>query len=214
MGVSLESRYKGTKIFTPCPQKIGFWAQKRPNLAQNWHFGPNISIFGPFDLMRDQKTMQTSCQSGFLLCWYQNFYLLPKKSGFLAQKRPNLVQNLHFWSFWAKYCHFLPILSNARPKNNVNKVPGWVFRYVGYKLLISLVKKGFFAQNDQIWSKIGIVGQFGPGHAGLFSALLVGRLVFVALGLYLARHLFTLFIMTGSIISTSSLYFRHDRAVD
>ena len=50
-GVSLESRYEGTKIFTPCPQKIGFWAQKRPNLAQNWHFGPNIGIFGPFDLM-------------------------------------------------------------------------------------------------------------------------------------------------------------------
>ena len=37
-GVSLESRYEGTKIFTPCPQKIGFWAQKQPNLAQNWHF--------------------------------------------------------------------------------------------------------------------------------------------------------------------------------
>ena len=34
-GVSLESRYEGTKIFTPCPQKIGFWAQKRPNLTQN-----------------------------------------------------------------------------------------------------------------------------------------------------------------------------------
>merc|ERR1711884_779262 len=54
-GVSLESRYKGTKIFTPCPQKIGFGAQKRPNLAQkrpnlaqNWHFGPNIDIFAHF----------------------------------------------------------------------------------------------------------------------------------------------------------------------
>merc|ERR1712004_632241 len=41
-GVSLESRSEGTKIFTPCSQKIGFWAQKRPNLAQNWHFGPKI----------------------------------------------------------------------------------------------------------------------------------------------------------------------------
>merc|ERR1712020_885969 len=66
-GVSLGSRYEGTKIFTPCPQKIGFWAQKRPNLAQNWHFGPNISIFGPFDLVPDQKTMGTSCLDGFLL---------------------------------------------------------------------------------------------------------------------------------------------------
>merc|ERR1712016_524214 len=40
-GVSLESRYEGTKIFTPCPQKIGFWAKQRPNLAQNWHIGSN-----------------------------------------------------------------------------------------------------------------------------------------------------------------------------
>ena len=76
-GVSLESRYEGTKIFTTCPQKIGFWAQKRPNLAQNWRFRPNIGIFGPFDLKIDQKTMQTSCPGGFLLCWYQNFFLLP-----------------------------------------------------------------------------------------------------------------------------------------
>ena len=47
-------------------------------------------------------------------------------------------------------------------------------------------------QNNQIWPKIGIFGQFGPGHAGFFGALLVGRLVVVARGLYLARHLFTL----------------------
>ena len=47
-------------------------------------------------------------------------------------------------------------------------------------------------KNDQNWPKIGIFGRFGPGHAGLFSALLVGRLVVVARGLYLARHLFTL----------------------
>ena len=46
-------------------------------------------------------------------------------------------------------------------------------------------------KNGQIWLKIGIFGQFGPGHA--FGALLVCRLVVVARGLYLARHLFTLF---------------------
>ena len=40
------------------------------------------------------------------------------------------------------------------------------------KLLISLVKKDFLPQNDQIWPKIGIFGQFGPGHAGLFNTLL------------------------------------------
>ena len=50
-------------------------------------------------------------------------------------------------------------------------------------------KKDFLPKNDQIWPKTGIFGQFGPG---LFSALLMGRLVVVARGLYLARHLFTL----------------------
>ena len=64
-GVSLDSRYEGAKSFTPCPQKIGLWAKKRPNLAQNWHFGPNMGIFGPFDLIPNQKTMRTSCRGGF-----------------------------------------------------------------------------------------------------------------------------------------------------
>ena len=54
-------------------------------------------------------------------------------------------------------------------------------------------------KNDQIWPKTGIFGQFWPGHAGLFSALLVGRLVVVARGLYLARHLFNLFSIIGNV---------------
>ena len=73
------------------------------------------------------------------------------------------------------------------------------------KLLISQVKKkDFLPQNDQIWPKIGIFGQFGPGHAGFFGALLVGRLVVVARGLYLARHLFTLLILLESAIICGS----------
>ena len=76
----------------------------------------------------------------------------------------------------------------------MNKVPRWVFRYVGNKTFdFSSQKKDFLPKNDQIWLKTGVFGQFGPGHAGLFSALLVGWLVVVARGLYLARHLFTLF---------------------
>merc|ERR1711978_195397 len=79
-------------------------------------------------------------------------------------------------------------------KNNVNKVPRWVFRSVGNKTFdFCSKKKDFLPKNDQIWPKIGIFGQFGPGYAGLFGALLVGWLVVVARGLYLARHLFTLY---------------------
>ena len=75
-------------------------------------------------------------------------------------------------------------------------MPRWVFRYVSNKTFdFSSKKKDFLPKNDQIWRKIGIFGQFGPGLAGLFNALLVGRLVVLARGLYLARHLFTLLIL-------------------
>merc|ERR1711973_66755 len=61
------------------------------------------------------------------------------------------------------------------------------------KLLLTPIKVRIFdPKTAKIWSKICIFGQFGPGHAGLFNALLVGRLVVLARGLYLARHLFTL----------------------
>ena len=84
-----------------------------------------------------------------------------KKLGFLAQKQPNLVQNLHFLSFWAKYCHFLHMLSNARPKNNVNKVPRWVLRYMGIKTFdFSSKKKEFFCPKTT---------KFGPKLAFLVN---------------------------------------------
>ena len=35
------------------PQKNGYLAQKRPNLAQTWHFWPNIGIFGPFEFINN-----------------------------------------------------------------------------------------------------------------------------------------------------------------
>jgi len=50
--------------------------------------------------------------------------------------------------------------------------------------LISPVKKGFFAQKPPNLAFLTIAGSFG--------ALLMGWLVVVARGLYLARHLFTL----------------------
>ena len=104
----------------------------------------------------------------------------------MAQKRPKLVQNMHFWSFWAKYCHFLHILSNARPKTNLNKVPGWVFCYVGNKTFdFSSKKKIFCSKTTKFSPKLAFLT-----IAGSFGALLMGWLV--ARRLYLARHLFTL----------------------
>ena len=122
--------------------------------------------------------------------------LTPIKIRIFGPKTAKFGPKYAFLVILGQILPFLHILSNARPKNNVNKVPRWVFRYVGNKTFdFSSKKKDFLPKNDQIWPKTGIFGQFGPGHAGLFSALLVGRLVVVARGLYLARHLFTLLLL-------------------
>ena len=50
--------------------KLRISAQKRPNFAQNMHFGyfgPNIGLSDPFGAMADQKTMRTRCLGGFLM---------------------------------------------------------------------------------------------------------------------------------------------------
>ena len=58
------------------------------------------------------------------------------------------------------------------------------------KLLISPVKIRFFCPKT---SKFDPKIAFLPGLTGLFGALLVGWFVVMARGLYLARHLFTLY---------------------
>ena len=63
------------------------------------------------------------------------------------------------------------------------------------KILIFPVEIRIFAPKRPNLAKIGIFGRFGPGHAGFFGALLVGQLVVVVRGLYLARHLFTLYVI-------------------
>ena len=114
-GAQVIFRYVGTKTFTYSRKKIGFLAQKGPNLVQICifgRFGPNVGIFCLFGPMPEQNSMQTRCLGGFSVMWVT-------------------------------------------------------------KLLISPVKKkDFLPKNDQIWPKIGIFGQFGPGHAGLFNAQL------------------------------------------
>ena len=83
-------------------------------------------------------------------------------------------------------------------------MPRGVFSYVGNKTFdFSSKKKDFLPKNDQIWPKIGI----WPNHAGIFGALLMGQLVVVARGLYLARHLFTLLIFFF-------LFFYHFHSLD
>ena len=56
------------------------------------------------------------------------------------------------------------MLSNARPKYNVNKVLRWVFCYVGNKLLISPVEKGIFCpKTAKFGSKLAFLVNLGQG---------------------------------------------------
>ena len=143
-------------------------------LAKYWHVWPKMTKNA-----RPQKK-QTRCLGVFSVMWVPKLLLTPQRIGISGPKTAKFC--LRFWTIW----------SHARPKNNANKVPRCFFRYMGtITFAFSSDNKGFSPQNDHIWPEISIFGHFGPGLAGSFGALLVGWLVVVARGLYLARQLFT-----------------------
>jgi len=113
--------YEGTKSFTPSPQNIVFLAKKRPNLAQNWHFWPNIGIFGPFGRMPDQNTMGTSCLGVSSVIWVPKLLLTPVEIKIFGQKRPIWPKTDIFGQILA----FLAHLVLRPPKNNANQLPRW-----------------------------------------------------------------------------------------
>ena len=51
--------------------------------------------------------MQTRCLGGFSVIWVTKLLISQVKKGFFAQKRPNLAQNWHFWSIWARSCRLI-----------------------------------------------------------------------------------------------------------
>ena len=67
-------------------------AKKRPNLAKNWHFWPNIGIFGLFDPMADQTMMQTSCLGVFSVMWVPKLLHTPIKIRIFGQKKGQIWQ--------------------------------------------------------------------------------------------------------------------------
>ena len=84
--------------------------------------------------------------------------LTPIKIRIFGPKTAKIGPKSAFSVILGQILPFLHILSNARPKNNVNKVPRWVFRYVGNKAYdFSSKKKDFcpkrpnLAQNWHFW---------------------------------------------------------------
>ena len=110
----------------------------------------------------------------------------------MAQKRPNLVKNVHFWSFWSFWSFFCPFCPMPDQKPMRTRRLGWFSVMWVAKLLISPVKFRIFCPRT---TKFGPKFAFLPGLVGSFGALLVGWLVVVARGLYLARHLLTLYVI-------------------
>ena len=159
--------------------KLAFWAKYR-------HFWPTWSNAW-------QKNNADKLPKWFSVMLIPKLLLNPIKIRLFGPKMAKFGPKSAFLVILGQILPFFAHFVQWPTKNNVYKVPRWVFRYVGNKAYdFSSKKKDFLPKNDQIWPKIGIFGQFGPGHAGFFGALLVGRLVVVARGLYLARHLFTL----------------------
>ena len=85
-GVSLVPDMIAPKVLLPPPKNVSL-VQKRPNLAKNSHFWPNIGIFGLFDPMPDQKTMQTRCLGGFSVVWVPKHMLPPVRIRIFGPKK-------------------------------------------------------------------------------------------------------------------------------
>ena len=77
--------------------------------------------------------------------------LTPLKIRIFGPKTAKIGPKSAFLVILGQILPFLHILSNARPKNNVNKVPRWVFRYVGNKAYdFSSKKKDFLPKNTYL----------------------------------------------------------------
>ena len=175
---------------------------------KNWILGPKTAKFGPklafwakyqhfWHILSKAwpKNNADKLSRWFSVMLVPKLLLTPIKIRIFGPKTAKFGPKSAFLVILGQILPFFAHFVQWPTKNNVYKVPRWVFRYVGNKTYdSSSKKKDFLPQNDKIWPKLGIFGWYGPGHAGFFGALLVGRLVVVARGLYLARHLFTLWI--------------------
>ena len=145
---------------------------KRPNLAHNWLFWPNIGILGPFGPIADPKNDANKVPRWFFrYMGNKTFSSSRKNQFFFGPKRPNLVQNMHFGHFRPNigiFCLFrlMPDQKTMRTRCLGGFSVMWV-----PKLLLSPENQDCLPQNDQIWPEIG---NFGPGLARLVPCFWVG----------------------------------------
>ena len=69
------------------------------------------NIFGPFDLMPDQKTMQTSCLGGFFITWVPKLFLTPVKIRIFGPKTAKFGPKYAFLVILAQILAFFALFS-------------------------------------------------------------------------------------------------------
>jgi len=131
-------------------------------VPKNWIFGQNPTKFGsklaflvkyqhfwPICSHANQKQMRTSCLCGFSIMWLPKLLITPTKIKIFGRKMAKFGPKLVILVIYGQLLSFLPIWPHARPNNNANKVPRWIFWVT--KLLISPVKIRILARNWHFW---------------------------------------------------------------
>ena len=77
-----------------------------------------MGMFGPFDLMPDQKTMRTSCLGGFFIMWVPKLLLTPVKIRIFGPKTAKFGPKYAFLvilgQIFAFFAHFVQRLTKKQ----------------------------------------------------------------------------------------------------
>merc|ERR1712214_244440 len=112
--------------------------------------------------MPDQKNNADKLCRRFSVMLVPKLLLTPIKIRIFGPKTAKFGPKSAFLVILGQILPFLHILSNARPKNNVNKVPRWVFRYVGNKAYdFSSKKKIFCPKTTKFGPKLAFLVNLG-----------------------------------------------------
>ena len=101
--------------------------------------------------------------------WITKLLISPVKKGFFAPKRPNLAQNWHFWSIWARPCRLIwcPVggsVGGCGARAVSRKTPIY-FIGIDHKVVQILEKYSLFFISTLILSSLGQVSSVvGRGH--------------------------------------------------
>ena len=164
-------------IFWGSPLFLAVFGHSHVRRATTLNFGPISTKLEGIVRAIKKMTQKDKLPRWFSVMLVPKLLLTPIKIRFFGPKTAKFGTKYAFLVILGQILPFFAHFVQCLTKNNVNKVPRWVFRYVGNKTFdFSSEKKDFLPKNNQIRLKIGIFGQFGPGHAGLFNALSVAWL--------------------------------------